>query len=216
MERKLVFAEKEFYHLYNRGVEKRKLFLDANDYARFVKALYIYNGTQPIVFRDVDHKYFSDITRGDPIVAIGAYVLMPNHFHILVREIVQGGISKFMGKLQTSYAMYFNIRNKRNGALFQGPFRARHLDDDRYLKYVISYIHLNPVKLLESKWKEEGIKNKKKARSFLAQYQYSSYQDYLGIDRKERIILNEEHFPGYFKELGSFDDEIEEWLSYKG
>lgn len=215
MERKFVFSEGEYYHIYNRGVEKRIIFLDDKDRQRFVRLLYVANGDRPFVFRDIEDKAFDEIDRGEPIVAIGAYALMPNHFHILIKEIVEGGISMFMGKLLTGYSSYFNKRNKRTGSLFQGPYQAQHADRDEYLKYLFAYIHLNPIKLIEPKWKEEGIQNKVAARQFLNRYWYTSYADYMRMMREEKGILSLKEFPGYFSKHDTFSDFIEDWLTYK-
>jgi putative transposase len=123
--------------------------------------------------------------RGKNLVDIGAYCLMPNHFHLLLKEKTENGISLFMQKLMTAYTMYFNKKNGRNGALFQGTFKAEHLANDNYLKYMYSYIHLNPIKLIDPTWRENGIKNQSKTEKFLEQYKHSSYSEYINIDRKE-------------------------------
>ena len=215
LERKIEFSIGEFYHLYNRGVEKREVFLEARDYERFMKLLYLSNGTKPFVFRDIQNKIIDSIERGDPLVAIGAYCLMPNHFHILVREITEGGISMFMEKLTTGYSKYFNTKHRRVGALFQGRFKAEHADNDEYLKYLFAYIHLNPIKLIDPLWKESGIRNTKKAKSYLENYHYSSYRDYIEKDHPEARILSKEEFPKYFKTMDEFKDFTNDWLEYQ-
>ena len=153
--------------------------------------------------------------RETPLVAIGSYCLMPNHFHLLVRELKEGGISKFMQKIMTGYTMYFNTRNERTGALFQGKFKATHADTDRYLSYLISYIHLNPVKLFESTWKESGIKDRRGAAQYLEQYPYSSYLDYAKGNRPHERIISRDSFPEYFSSNADFDSHVTEWLTYK-
>ena len=215
MQRKFTFSEGEYYHVYNRGIEKRKIFLHDKDHKRFTKLLYVANGKRPFVFRDIENKALNEIDRGKPIVAIGAYVLMPNHFHILIKEIIEGGISMFMEKLLTGYSSYFNKRNERTGSLFQGPYQAQHANRDEYLKYLFAYIHLNPVKLIEPKWKENGILNRIKAKAFLDQYQYSSYQDYIQVVRQENAILSVKEFPDYFSKDNEFESFLEDWLMFK-
>ena len=140
---------------------------------------------------------------------------MPNHFHILITEKTEGGISKFMQKLSTAYVMYYNQKYKRTGSLFEGKFKAEHLDTDRYLKYTFSYIHLNPVKLIQKDWKEIGIKNKKETLNFLENYTHSSFFDYIGNNRIQNQILNKEDFPKYFSTTGKFQNEIMDWISFK-
>jgi putative transposase len=111
--------------------------------------------------------------------------------------------------------MYFNTKYKRTGGLYEGPFRATHVDNDEYLKYLFSYIHLNPVKLIDPEWKENGIADRDSAKEYLLKYQYSSYSEYLGILRKEWKILNRVAFPEYFADQRDFGDFIDDWLTFK-
>lgn len=214
MERKITFSVGEYYHVYNRGVEKRDIFLNKNDRDRFHKLLFLSNDITPVVFRDVKDKTLSEITKGEPLVAVGAYCLMPNHFHILVKEIKEGGLSAFMEKLTTSYSKYFNKKHERVGPLFQGRFKAEHVDRDEYLKYLFAYIHLNPIKLIDPKWKEEGIRNSKKAQQYLRGFPYSSYLEYLGVDREEKLILSAKEFPEYFDGQHDFRNYVADWLEF--
>src|SRR3989338_4613670 len=214
-DRKFDFSIGEFYNVYSRGTEKRPIFLDANDWIRFQKLLFLCNSTKGIVFRDVSVRNTYKYGRGDTVVDIGAYCLMSNHFHLLLREKIEGGISLFMLKILTAYSAYFNKKYRRSGGLFEGKFMATHADTDEYLKYLISYIHLNPVKIIEPEWKEKGIKNFKAAKRHLAAYTHSSYLDYLGESRVERNILGREAFPEYFRDLEEFEQFIEEWLAFK-
>jgi putative transposase len=215
MERKFSFSVDEYYHVYSRGTERREIFLDANDKERFVKLLFVLNSGRQFKFRDVKDISYSNIQRGNPRTAIGAFCLMPNHFHLLLRETEEKGISIFMGKLLTAYSMYFNKKYKRTGGLFESTFRAEHADNDNYLKYLFAYIHLNPVKLIEPEWKEKGIKNRIFAEEYLKKYRYSSYEDYMGADREEGMILTKESFPEYFEHPREFKDFITDWLTYR-
>ena len=215
MNRKFNFSIGEFYHVYNRGTEKRLIFLDKSDYQRFEKLLYLCNSENGIVFRDIPVGEIYEYDRGDTIVGIGAYCLMPNHFHLLLYEKKEGGISAFMQKVLTAYSTYFNKKYERSGSLFEGVFKATHADTDEYLKYLFSYIHLNPVKIIEPKWKENGIANRRVAKKYLAGYSHSSYHDYMGVEREEGKILNKEAFPQYFVEFKDFSQFIDEWLSFK-
>ena len=204
MYRDLTFSFEEFYHVYNRGTEKRIIFLDEYDYNRFTLLLYLCNSTDRVDLGDLFRQGLSlseifNEDRTDTLVDIGAWCLMPNHFHLLIREKTESGISTFMKKLLTSYSMYFNKKYHRTGSLFEGPFKAKHLDYDQYLKYQFTYIHLNPIGIVDSGWKEKRIEDKKKAKTFLDNYKYSSYSDYGGGKRLERNILNKEAFPEYFE-----------------
>ncbi len=214
MQRYIDFAPGEYYHVYNRGVDKRLIYLDESDRERMIKLLYVSNSTKPFVFRNIQQKPLHDIDR-EPLVAIGAYCLMPNHFHILVKELADGGVTSFMEKLSTAYSMYFNVRNQRKGFLFESNFKATHVNDDEYLKYLYAYIHLNPVKLIDKDWKEHGIQDMKATRRYLDSYRHSSYLDYTGVEREEGAILTPQEFPDYFAEAGEFDTYVQDWLAYR-
>lgn len=139
---------------------------------------------------------------------------MPNHFHLLVQEKIEGGTSLFMQKLSTGYTMYFNRRYERTGSLFQGTFKMTHSEDDRYLKYLISYVHLNPIKIIEPSWKETGIANRKAAEKFLNDYSYSSFLDYTGTKRFENAIVDTQALPKYFDSPVDFKNSVSEWLAF--
>lgn len=211
--RKEIFSEGEFYHIYNRGVEKRIIFMDDHDRARFLRLLYLCNGTKPVVYRSTQNLPLGEIDVGEKIVAIGAYCFMPNHFHLLVKEITEGGIVKFMSKLLTSYSMYFNKRHNRSGALFGGEFKSTYIDTDEYMKYMYSYIHLNPVKIIDSNWKVNGITDIPKVENYLRNYYFSSYQDYLGEKREYTRILDMSVFPNYFPEIKDAIESVTDWLN---
>jgi len=133
---------------------------------------------------------------GEPLVEIGAYSLIPNHFHFTLKEITEGGIATFMQRIFTAYTMYFNKKYDRSGALFAGPFKSRHITDERYLKHLISYQHLNAAELFEPRWKD-GFGNLEKIEAQLAAYPYSSLPDFLGQKRPERKILGNSIFELY-------------------
>ncbi|KKT74245.1 MAG: hypothetical protein UW71_C0030G0006 [Parcubacteria group bacterium GW2011_GWB1_44_7] len=218
------FALDEYYHLYNRGVDKRIVFENDSDYKRFVLLLYLCNGTSPVRFNSLSNwkgvtspelvKVVFDYDRGKPLLALGAYCLMPNHFHILAREISENGISVFMQKVGTAYTMYFNGCRERTGALFQGVFKSEHANNDEYLKYLFSYIHLNPVKIIEPNWKKEGIADEQKIKQHLTSYPYSSYMDYLGVKREFSKILDRKKFPEYFPSKSTFNKCLDDWLKF--
>jgi len=214
MKRGLSFAPGEFYHLYSRGTDKREIFLEKYDFDRFAKFLYIANNPSPVTLREMPPNAFN-LVRDDTLIDIGGYCLMPNHFHLLVREKTDGNISKFMRKLLTSHSRYFNKKYRRTGTLFESKFKAKHADEDNYLKYLFAYIHLNPVKLIDSKWKEHGIKDIEKTKDYLAKYEHSSYLDYINMGREREKILNRKAFPDYFETTRSFQAMLENWLNYK-
>jgi REP element-mobilizing transposase RayT len=221
--RKVPISVGENYHLYNRGVDKRTIFNDTDDYRRFLALMYLCNSDVPVDMANLTPvpggRTFWDVfeeDRGKPIVAIGAYVLMPNHFHILGKEVREDGLQTFMRKLGTGYAMYFNTKYERSGALFEGKYKSQHIDNDPYLRYAFSYIYMNPVKLVpgEKDWKENGIKDIRRVKSFLESYDYSSMPNH---DNDPRLgkILQSEHFPKYYSGVAEMEQEISDWLSMK-
>ena len=225
--RKIPFTQGEYYHVYNRGNSKQKIFLDNEDYYHFLECLYIFNTYKSFKIRDELHRLkikSYDFDREVLLVSIGSWVLMPNHFHIYVMinphksDLCKKGknnISEYMRKVLTAYSKYFNKKYERTGGLFEGKFKSVHIEDDKQAKYLFSYIHLNPIKLIQKNWKEEGIKDKNNALEFLDKYKWSSYLDYKGVERKENKILNKEDFPDYFNGIKNFDKEILEWLKYR-
>lgn len=218
MSRKIPFAVGEYYHIYNRGVDKRSIFSREQDYERFKKLIFFCNNKKPIKARDFAEVNFAEGTskRGITIIDIGAFCLMPNHFHMLIKEKIDGGVSNFMQKLLTAYTMYFNLRNSRSGALFESTFKSSHIDSDQYLKYMFAYIHLNPAKLKDKNWRENALTKDKKGGlyDFVKSYKYSSLPSYLDNTKEDSLILNYMAFPEYFSSKSEWENSITEWLSY--
>lgn len=194
MQRDVPFQNGEIYHVYNRGTNKMDIFDSEQDYKRFMQLMYICNQSKAVQLSILSReekrveKLFSQ-ERGTPLVSILAYCLMPNHFHILVRQEVENGISIFMRKLATGYSMYFNKNTKRTGTLFQGKFRSKHIGDTWYLNHIFSYIHSNPISLKFPHWKEGVSKVRKEMFLYLSKYTYSSYVDFFMKNRNERALL---------------------------
>ncbi len=189
------FAIEEWYHCFNRGVDKRIVFENEDDANRFLMLLHNANSREPIDLYNFDKPKLGSILkrdRGERIVSIGGYCLMPNHFHLLLKEIEEGGITSFMRKLITAYTMYFNARNERTGNLFLRPFRSRHVADDRYFQKVLQYIHCNPAELFEPAWKKGKVKNIRILRNKLLSYPYSSLKSY--EDNSLNAILSPDGF----------------------
>jgi putative transposase len=180
-----------------------------------MELLYVCNSEQRINFRDIKlkHENIFEFDREETLVAIGAYCLMPNHFHLLLTSDKDNGITQFLGKLSTAYSMYFNKKYDRSGALFQGRFKSELVEEDRYLKYLFSYIHLNPVKLIQPDWKEKGIANHKTTINYLDMYPYSSYLETKNVERPASKILDTSKFPDYTPTVMQAMAEISDWLT---
>lgn len=204
--RKIKFSFAEFYHLYNRGTDKKLIFKDKEDYTHFLFLMYICNTTRSIELRRIDKKF----DRQETLVDIGAYCLMPNHFHILAREKTENGISKYMLKLLTSYTMYFNKKHNRTGTLYEGVFKSTHVNTDEYLKYLYSYIHLNPAKLIDKNWKENKDRQTHELLKYAYSYPYSSIQEY---NNSKFNIVDPKQFPVYFKNPNEHKKELFNWLN---
>jgi len=143
--RKTHFANGEYYHLFNRGVNRQTIFTHSSDYYNFLDTLdyYRFQGPKPS-FSTRKRFKLSNYKNNQKIIGIVSYCLMPNHFHILAQQLTDGGIQEFMRKTLNSYTKYFNTLYKRIGPLLQGEFRAVHIDSDEQLLHVSRYIHLNP------------------------------------------------------------------------
>ena len=192
MSRKIKLINNNYYHIYNRGIDKRIVFLDKQDYYRFVHCLYEFNDTAATINLNYKfgHNSFSDDDilncdlvgekNREKLVEVLCFCFMPNHYHLLVKQLVDGGISKFMLKVGTGYVLYFNQKYKRTGRLFEGPFKCINIDTDEYLLHLSRYIHLNPVEIVDTGWKDKGISNWQEVDDFLDNYRWSSYLDYVG------------------------------------
>jgi len=196
----------EFYHLFNRGVEKRDIFMDESDRYRFVFSLYECNDANMVKMdrRILDRRerkfsrcHLDNFCLGDTLpilpivkpykremlVEIIAFVLMPNHYHLIVRPLVEGGVSLFMKKLSNSYTGYFNDKYGRKGmgALFQSVFKAVRVEGDGQFMHLVEYLFSNPVEIIDPEWKNRGAQDAKKAIEFINNYKWSSYSDSIGV-----------------------------------
>ncbi len=180
MKRKISFSIGYFYHIYNRGVDKRDIFMEDGDYIRFLRILSVFNNMERC-----RSSYRGPSSQ--KLVGVLCYCLMPNHFHLILTPLVENGIQKFMRKVGTGYAMYFNEKYKRTGSLFENRYKAILIDSDSYFLHLTRYIHLNPVKLLYPDWKERKVKWGK-LEKFLKDYRWSSLPFYLGIIKNSNIL----------------------------
>lgn len=204
------------YHIYNRGVEKRNVFLGDKDYLRFIIGLYEFNNTAPAL--NLGYQLNRDpievrlqYPRKEQLVEILTFCLMPNHYHLMVRQETETGITNFMRKLGTGYTNYFNLKYQRVGPLFQGKFKSVLLEKENHFIHLPHYIHLNPLDLFMPEWREQKVQDIPKALPFLKNYRWSSLPDYLGIKNfptvTERKFLQE-----YIGEPKNFLQNMQEWI----
>lgn len=145
--RKIVFSNGEYYHIYNRGVDKREIFSDEYDWARFFQSMKEFNVMDPIgsiyenSFREKELGNL--VSKSDKLVDFICYCLNPNHYHFLLMQRVDKGVEKFMHRLALGYTKYFNQKHERSGSLFQGVFKATHVDLNEYILHLSAYINLN-------------------------------------------------------------------------
>ncbi len=189
--RRTIFVNDEYYHIYNRGVDKRKVFLNKDDYIRFIVSMREFNRFKPIgslykykKWKEQRHPTsLRDVgcLSQSKLVEFIAYCLNPNHYHFMVKQLTNNGISEFMKRLGNGYTKYFNYRHNHSGYLFQGRFKSIHINSNEYLLWLSAYINLNP--------KPHKITNN------LKKYPWSSYLDYTnqrnGTLCNKDIILNQ-------------------------
>ena len=222
--RRLKFEVGNFYHIYNRGVEKRQIFQDLQDHYRFIHYLYEFNNINQVINLRTRTEKFQKIhslnnTNKNTIsskflVDILCFCLMPNHFHLLLKQRMENGVSNFMQKVGTGHTMYFNQKNKRTGRLFQGTFKAKLIDSDEYLLHLSRYIHLNPIDIIKHDWKEKGILNSEWSEidKFLKKYRWSSYLDYIGIKNFPSVI-NKDFLGEQFLDYRQYKEFINSFVS---
>ncbi len=142
--RKTLFTEDKYYHIYNRGVDKRDIFQDKEDVRRFVESMCEFNQIDGVgSLANVRKSKIESKALSGELVSIVAYCLNPNHFHFILKQSVDGGISKFMQKLQGGYTYFFNAKNSRTGSLFQGTFKSHLVSDEKYFNKIIGYVNNN-------------------------------------------------------------------------
>jgi len=236
------FVEGEFYHIILRRLENEPLFVDIDDYYRGIFSLYEFNDKKPVrikqrraararfkkVIREIEgsevptkivepNKRLVMVDKRDLLVEILVFCLMPNHIHLLVRQLKKGGISKFMQKLGSGLATYFKNKYgiKLRGHFFQDRFTAVYIKTDEQLRVVFVYIHTNPISLIEPKWKEIGIAEPEKAIKFVENYKWSSYQDYIGKKNFPSLTKREFILKVMGREAGC-RKWVEGWIKQKG
>ncbi len=191
------FINGEIYHIVLRRVGNELLFGDVDDYYRMIFYIYECNTTKPVLIRErrKAREKYKKMIRGltpdkipewkderEHLVEVLAFCLMPNHIHLLLRQLKDNGISKYIQKIAAGYAAYFKNKYgiKLRGHFFQDRFSATLIENDEQLRVVFTYIHTNPVELVEPGWKDLKVEDEKRAIEFLKSYKWSSYLDYLG------------------------------------
>lgn len=186
--RNIKIAPGEYYHIFNRGMNKQLIFNNDVDRIRFLFLILYFQS--PSILQNigrpvksyVKHSVFNteektkhEIVKGR-FVELVSFCLMPNHFHLIVKEVEENGIARYMQRVLNSYTKYINTKYKKSGHLFQGPYKAVHIENNNQLLYLSAYIHRNPRELKEWLNKENN-------------YPWSSYQDSIGKNRFEELLV---------------------------
>ncbi len=197
--RTTLFANNYFYHIFNRGVEKRIIFQNDNDFAHFLKILNYYqrHGTKPSYSRAREDQ-IDNVLQREKSIEIISYCLMPNHFHLLLKQLKDDGIMNFIRLISNGYTRYFNTKHHRIGPLFQGAYKATSIETDEQLIHVSRYIHLNPLVAFLVK--------------DLKDYPWSSYPDYIGI--RDDKLINKDELLGFFKSPTEYEKFVLDQASY--
>ncbi|OGE64292.1 hypothetical protein A3I48_03635 [Candidatus Daviesbacteria bacterium RIFCSPLOWO2_02_FULL_36_7] len=197
--RTIPLATDQTYHIFNRGVAKLPIFTDKRDYNRFLQTIYYYQfqGPKP-KFSQLNRFKDFKFEKNKKIVEIFCYCLMPNHYHFLIRQLQENGISEFINKISNSYTKYFNTRHNRVGHLLQGQFKAVRIEHEEQLIHVSRYIHLNPIVSFL-------IKD-------LREYQWSSYTTYIGLQTNK--ICTREFILSIFKTQQKYEQFVLDQVEY--
>jgi putative transposase len=220
--RDIQIAPGEYYHVFNRGVRKQITFHDTNDWFRFLFTILYFQSpvnfpnisrlskqlVQPSVL-NIDKKIVEKIIE-DRYIELVSFCLMPNHFHLILKEEKEGGIAQYMQRVQNSYTKYYNTKYEKSGHLFQGSYKAVHIENNNQLLHVSAYVHRNPRELPFWHNKED-------------KYAYSSYQDFVHENRWNKLLAvdiifgqfaNKEEYHDFVKTSGTkiLENELElEW-----
>ena len=210
----------EIYHVLNRGVEKRQIFMDKQDYLRFIHDLYELNNQDRVETTYLNFRDYGDSGKvakvinkkpRKPLVDLMAFCLMPNHYHILLIPRVENGVPRFMQKVNMGYSKYFNQKYERTGTLFQGRYKGILITDNTHFLHLPFYTHLNPLDLSYPEWRENKISDPRGALEFLKSYRWSSHLDYLGI-KNFPSVLSMKHLREVLGDSKDYSKLVENYL----
>lgn len=206
--RKVVFATNELYHIYNRSIAKEQIFRTLFHFHHFSQTINYYRFPQSLrlsefnkLSSEAKKAYLFTVEKKISLVEIYAFAFMPNHYHFLLKQLVENGIKQFISVIQNSYAKYFNKRHERNGSLFQSPFEGRWIQTDEQFMHVSRYIHLNPVTSYKITINE------------LSSCPYTSFADYAGLQKTP--WLNTHFLSQMFPKKEKYRKFVEDQVDYQ-
>ena len=207
------------YHVMSRGVDKRDIFMDDKDRARFIHDLFEFNDEQSanntsyrFKNNDIVSRYIAKREPRKLLVNVLAFCLMPNHYHLLLTPRFDNSVSKFMKKLNIGYAKYFNERYKRKGTLFEGRYKSIIVKNESHFIHLPYYIHLNPLDLKYKEWRDRKLQSVKGAMKFLDSYRWSSHLDYCG-EHNFPSVTQRDFLMRVFDSPERYRQRIKDWLS---
>lgn len=230
--RKEKFKNGDIVHITLRGIDGKLIFRDISDYFRGIFSVYEFNNLKPVSIkyrreiisrikkkfirgRTSDNKSIIIPDKRERIVDVLAFCFMPNHIHLLVKQIEDNGITEFMRKIGTGYGGYFNRKYKRKGHLFQNTFNAIHIRTEEQLRIVVVYIHTNSLSLVYPGWKKIRIKNQEKTLNNLREYKWSSHLDYIGI-KNFPSVTQRDFILDLFGGVENYQEFIKDYINWKG
>jgi putative transposase len=218
--RKTSFAPGEYYHIYSRTILNIPEFKDNKNAEKLAQAFLIANSTKSseafLFLRNHKYATIEDAIKiskeGEKLVDVLCYCVMSDHYHLLLKELRDNGISDFIRKCNISIAKYVNIKNDRRGPLFESRFNSKHIDTNEYLVHLSLYIHLNPLDFISGKgWRENKLKDWFAVKDKLFKYPWSSLRAYLNNDYKDSIVSGTEIILDQFENKNDYESFLQDW-----
>lgn len=220
MARKEKFVPGQYYHIYSRIILNSPKFKDHKNAKKLAQTFLLANSTKSTeafeYLRTSKNPKFENAIeiakKGDKLVNIVCYSIMPDHYHLLLKEIKEKGITEFIRKSNISISKYINIKNNRRGALFESRFQAKHVNSNNYLFHLSTYIHLNPLDIISGKeWREHKLKNWNDKKKKLLSYPWTSLRHFLYKEYKDPLISGEKIILDQFKNREEYELFLKEW-----
>lgn len=206
--RNLVLTTNEVYHVFNRSVGKTNIFSSKYHLRKVIEIIKFYQFPQKLrlskfkaLSKSLKNDYLLALKNETPLIRVSAFAFMPNHYHLLVKQICNNGITRFISNFQNSFAKFFNLKYNRHGSLFQNPFRAKRVETEEEFIHISRYIHLNPTTAYLIQFKD------------LATYPWTSFSLY--VDKAQNELINTEVLQGMFRLKESYVQFVSDQVDYQ-
>ena len=219
MTTKADFATGQYYHVYTRGVDRRKVFMDKSDFERFFISLFLFNDKtyKSIAGRGEDRllrRCFVETTQYDPrekLVDIVTFNLLTNQMHMILVPLQDDGISRFMHRVLMGYAQYFNKKNDRVGALFE-TYKAKVVTSQSYLEHMVPYTHLNTIDMFGLPWRDGLVENWEQAKRHLEEHRWSGH--HVAMRRPQKLpVVSEEYLHKMYPTSEGYLEHLKGWIT---